>query len=508
MSAIRRNIIANLLGGVWTTVLTLAITPLQVNLLGIEAYGLIGFIATLQIAFAIFDLGLSSTLTRELAADHSEGHVQSAELLRTASTIYWAFALIVGTCLAASANFIANHWFNITKGLSIQQVEQALYVIILFLAVRWPVALYGGVLSGLQRLDVLNVVKVVTTSLRLLGGIVVLLVWRDLQVFLWWTAINAIVEVIAYQITCQRVHRTISWRPGISLTALRKVWSFSLSMTAISLLALLLSQLDRLMLSKLVSLDDLGYYMLAYNAAASISLSISAISSAMLPSFAAVSGHSGAHVLLRRYDRGNRVILFIVGLATCILVFFGDTILSLWVGTSAATKAYPPLTLLAIGFWCSALLSNAYSLAVATGNPSLPLRLSALSAVPYLVALYVLVKSYGIYGAGLAWLLLNLSYVAVLIPVVHRKLLMLPTRGWFLGTVAPFVLMGCASFALPRMISDHLPVSSRTVSNIAALGTAIALYGLFGYRLLGAHIQAEIVALLRYRGKRASSLFP
>ena len=506
MSAVRRNIIANLFGGAWTSVLTLAITPLQVNLLGIEAYGLIGFIATLQIAFAIFDLGMSSTLTRELAADRSEGHIQSTDLLRTAATIYWGTALIVGTTLAASTNFIAIHWFNTTKGLSVQQVEQALGVIALSLAVRWPVALYGGVLSGLQRMDILNVVKALTSSLRLLGGIVVLLLWHDIQVFLWWSAISAVVEVIAYQLACQRAHRNISWRPGFSLAALKTVWSFSLSMTAISLLALLLSQLDRLMLSKLVSLDELGYYMLAYNTAASISLGISAISSAMLPSFAAASAHSGADLLLRRYDRGNRVILFIVGLATCTLVFFGDTILSLWVGTKAANMAYPSLALLAIGFWCSALVSNAYSLAVATGNPNLPLRLSALSAVPYVAAVYLFVTNYGIYGAGLAWLLLNLSYVALLIPIVHRQILSIPTARWFLGFVAPFVLLGCASFALPRMVADHLQTNSRNLFNIAALGAAMALYGLFGYRLLGSHIQAEFMAILRHRGKRAGSL--
>ena len=68
MSLARRNIVANLVGGIWITALTLAITPLQVRLLGIEAYGLIGFIATLQIVFTMFDFGLSSTVTREIAS--------------------------------------------------------------------------------------------------------------------------------------------------------------------------------------------------------------------------------------------------------------------------------------------------------------------------------------------------------------------------------------------------------------------------------------------------------
>ena len=41
MSKLKRNIFSNLAGGVWVAALTLAITPIQINLLGVEAFGLI-----------------------------------------------------------------------------------------------------------------------------------------------------------------------------------------------------------------------------------------------------------------------------------------------------------------------------------------------------------------------------------------------------------------------------------------------------------------------------------
>jgi hypothetical protein len=67
-----RNVFANLIGGVWVAVLTLAIAPIQVHLLGVEAYGVIGFISTLQVVVGVLDLGLSSTLTREIAGSAGE----------------------------------------------------------------------------------------------------------------------------------------------------------------------------------------------------------------------------------------------------------------------------------------------------------------------------------------------------------------------------------------------------------------------------------------------------
>ena len=504
MSAIRRNIVSNLLGGLWITALTLVITPLQVNLLGIEAYGLIGFIATLQIVFTMFDLGLSSTVTRQIASDRSPGHRDSSDLLRTATTIYWGFAVIVGASLAALSGFIAGHWFK-TYALSSADVEHGLYAITLFLAARWPVALYSGVLSGLQRMDVLNIVKTATSSLRLIGGICVLLMWPDLTLFLWWTAANAVVEVFAYIVVCRRTSALVSRHFGFSLSALKAVWGFSLSVSAISILALLISQFDRLMLSKMLSLNDLGYYTLAYNTASAISLVISAISSAMLPSFAAAHSQGVPGVLGRRYEQANRVLLFIIGLAVFPLVFFGDVVLTAWVGPAASAGASRSLALLAIGFWFSGALSNAYSLAVATGNPGLPLKLSALSALPYACGLYLLVLTHGIDGAALAWMLLNAAYIVILVPAVHRRLLSTTTRQWLLQAALPFAVLGVTAFALPRLAANHLGGTS-AAGMLIALVVGIVAYGVAGYRLLGPNIQAELAALAGFKGKRATPL--
>ena len=50
MPSLGRNIIANLIGGFWIGALTIIITPLQVKLLGIDAYGFLGFVMALQAA--------------------------------------------------------------------------------------------------------------------------------------------------------------------------------------------------------------------------------------------------------------------------------------------------------------------------------------------------------------------------------------------------------------------------------------------------------------------------
>src|SRR5690606_12423701 len=132
--------------------------------------------------------------------------------------------------------------------------------------------------------------------------------------------------------------------------------------------------------------------------------------------------------------------------------FHGDIILSAWVGSESSSRSFLPLALLALGFWFSALLSNCYSVSLAVGQPGIPLRMSAFSAVPYAFGMYMLVRGFGIVGAGLAWLLLNFAYVLFLVPTVHKNVLKTSTLTWLWRTVFPFVALGCLSFGVPRVI--------------------------------------------------------
>jgi len=497
MSIVKRNIIANLLGGAWITVLTVLMTPLQVNILGIEAYGVVGFISTLQIAFTAFDLGLSSTLTRELAADHSTNKRASNELERTAATIYWGSAGVIGIALAAMAGPIAERWFKAST-LDVSLLEQSLRVIALYLALRWPVALYTGLLTGLQRMDVLNAVKVATASLRLVGGIAVLLHWHSLYAFLLWTALNAMVEVLAYGVACRRVHPTMPMRPGISWHALKRVWRFSASMNALAILAVLIVQLDRLLISKMLTLDALGYYNLAYTAASGISFIVAAISSALLPSLAAAHSKGPAGGLLDRYNDADRVMLFLVGLVAFTLIFHGDLILVLWVNPEAAAGASRPLALLAAGFWCSAAIANVYNVAVASGLPGRHLKVNVLSVLPYAAALYVLIDNFGTNGAASAWLLLNVAYACLLVPPIHRHVLGLSTKVWLTGTVLPFAALGLATFWVPK-IGMELYLGHPNIHTYAIpLLISVLLYGSISYFLFSVRAQdaASIRSLL------------
>jgi O-antigen/teichoic acid export membrane protein len=491
MATLRRNVIANLAGGVCIAALTLLITPVQISLLGIEAYGVIGFIATLQVVATVLDFGLSSTITREIAGDSSAGKVASQGLLRTALTLYWTLAAVVGILIVAIAGLLARRWFNPD---TIDQVTltRALQVAALYLALRWPVSLYTGVLSGMQRMDALNGIRTASTALRLAGGIGVLLIWPNLSAFLLWTGLSSVAEVAVYAVTVRRVLPRIDWRPGFSAEALRSVWGFTSQMAALAILSVALTQLDRLMISRMLPLEQLGYYALAYTAATGVSLVISSLSTALMPSFAAAHGAGEQEVLLARYHGANQAMLYASGLVLFALVFFGRPLMELWVAPAAAAGAWVPLALLACGFWFSAAISNAYTVSIASRRARGPLVITVVTGILYGPLMFLMISRWGIAGAALAWLLLNLSYVAAYIPFVHRRILKIPVLPWFTRLLLPFVILGCITFGLARTVLLVAAPAASIPTEIAMLAIAAAAYVGLGFLLLDPRLKNSL----------------
>ena len=132
--------------------MSLVFIPLYIKFLGIEAYAVIGFFATLNSLFGFLDLGLSSTLNRELARSSvSEGDSQKPRnLLRTLESIYLLVALLIILIVGLSSQFIATDWLN-TENLSVETVGKTVVLLGIAIGFQWPLGLYRGGLQGLQK---------------------------------------------------------------------------------------------------------------------------------------------------------------------------------------------------------------------------------------------------------------------------------------------------------------------------------------------------------------------
>jgi O-antigen/teichoic acid export membrane protein len=493
LAKLKSNILFNLMGSAWLGVLTLAVTPVQVHLLGVEAFGFVGIITILQVLLGSLDLGISATVTKVISSDHSGGHNASANAVNTASTVYWVIALLIALVLWFNAMKVAAFWLSRTS-IEPATVAFGIKIIAVYLGLRWPVAFYTGVLGGLQRMDVLNIIKAGINTLRLVGGVVVLLVNPDLVAFLIWFAVSSAVELVVYIAFTYRLLPTLRLSPYFSLNSFKDIWRYSAAMNLIALTALVLSQADRLVVTKFLSLEALGYYSIAFNASIVISLVQSAINNASFPAFSH-SYSSGQHDdLLSRYNKASQLMGLVVALPCFALLFFGHDILSLWISVRVADEAVSAMAWLAVGFFFNAVVSNAYMAAMACGQPHLPLKVSLLGLAWYLPVLYWLVHQYGITGAAGAYAGLNAYYVCVFVPLVQSKVIKQGFGIWLRTNLLPFAMAGFVAFGLAKILALAVPLGWQTG---CVLIFGCALYGGIAWFLLSVSLRSDLTGALK-----------
>jgi len=442
MSRLKRNVIANIAGQGWAALMAVLVVPLYIKLVGIEAFGLIGFFVMLQGLLVILDLGLGQTLNRELARYSAlpDTLKETRNLLRSLEIVYWTVGIVIGASIAMLSPVIAQHWIK-AQALSQETVQRAVLMMGLVLALQWPVSLYLNGLMGLQRQVLANAIRIVTATVASVGGVAVLaLLSRDIVALFVWQVVVAGMSVILVAFMLWRQLSLGGHHARFSGTALQRVKRFAAGMTGITLAGAILIQADRVVLSNLLSLDRFAYYTLAWVVANGMYVFIVPIYSSFSPRFAALTAKGDAVGLRSLYHQGTQLMAALIAPIAAVLFFCSYEVVELWTGAAeTAANTAPIVSLLIVGTTLNGLMILPYALQLAYGRTGIGLAISlALIALAF-PALIFMATTYGAIGGAAVWAGLNALYLLVGIPVTHRKLLPGATHEWLLHDVAmPF----------------------------------------------------------------------
>lgn len=468
-----RNLIAIFSGSIWTAILGLAVVPFYIRYLGMEAYGLMGFFLALQAALGLLDLGLAPTISREVARCGVMGKLTDARhLLRTLAVIYWCIAATIGSAIVLAAPWIGTRWLQAST-LAPDTIMYAGMLTGIIIALRFPVGLYAGVLQGAQRQRLGSAISAGVATVASLGGVLLIVqVSNRIESFLLWQAVVALIHV--------GLIRRAAWRAleghhdaRFDRAVLRSIWRFSAGMGAVAILGTILTQLDRLVLSRTVGLADLGRYTLAWVAARSLILIVASVSGAIYPQLSALVARGDTIGIARIYTLGTRLLLaFLFPIALFIGVFSVD-LFTLWSGNAETAKIIRPVVgLLTLGTALNAVMTFPFALQLAYGLSRLPAIIAAVLIVGFIPLLLTLVPVWGIVGAAASWAILNAAYVPLGAWLTHRTLLRSHGWSWFIGDVGvPF------TFSLVMVGGGGWLVTSLTLPPIArlALGGLLAI---------------------------------
>jgi O-antigen/teichoic acid export membrane protein len=435
---LRKNLLANFAGRLWASGISLVFIPLYIHFMGIESYGLIGIYLSLMALVSVLDMGLSTTLNRELARLSTvPGNEQEArDLVRSMEVVYWGIGLLVALATILFAPLVPRYWVN-PKGVTAETVQRAVMIMGFVIAFDWPAALYTGGLMGLQRQVQLNSIRAGMGTLQAVGAVLVLwLVSPTISAYFLWQIFIAVAQTTTLAVVLwtnlPRTNRKVRFQHGL----LTKNWKFTAGVSGITVLATILTQADKVILAKMMSLEAFGYYVLAYNVASSLNLVTTPMFSALFPKFSQLFMEKKEVELSALYHKGCRFLSILTFSIALTLAFFSRETLQVWIRDAVTVeRTHLLLSVVVVGTALNALMVLPYTIQMAFGWTRLILFQNTASLLLLVPAMFLMIGKYGALGAAIVWVALNVAYVVVLIPLMHNRLLRGEMSRWYISDV-------------------------------------------------------------------------
>ncbi|WP_298930580.1 glycosyltransferase [uncultured Ramlibacter sp.] len=443
-------------------------TPLYLRYLGSEAYGVFGFVLVLQASLLVLDGGMGISITRVVAQRTDGSSGPTADLVHGLARLNALIAVILAVAVAGLASVLANRWLK-PVSLDPAYVTQSLVLAGVAIGSRWPVALYQSVLIGLKKMAVLGMVNLVMTALSA-GGAVALLAYGapDLRVMFAWLSLTAWVQCL----WCR--HLAKAGLGPAQLPEAGKVRDFyrqSAATAGLGIVGALVMQLDKVVLSRILALDQFGYYVMATLMAGVLYALVTPVFQVVYPRLCASASAAQRGELEQAYRTSSLALASFLFPVAAVAAFFSRDILLVWTGDAAVAAAVAPLAfLLCLGSGLHGIMYMPYALKLACGATRLALAIGigVLGvSLPLTIGAALL---WGARGAAGAWLVLHLLYVLIGSAVTHNRLLPGLGARWLFRDVGIAVLVATAAAAVGSWWAHH-----HTWSAVSSLGLAVAL---------------------------------
>jgi O-antigen/teichoic acid export membrane protein len=429
---------------------------------------------SLQALSQLFDFGIGGVTNRELAqrTHDEEASKSTRNLVRTFELLVWPLSLLIGLVIWLAGPVIANSWLH-PQYLSRADTAAAVSIMGLAVASLWPTSFYSNGLSGLEQQSRLNVINAVFATLRG-AGVLPVLYWISptIGAFLWWYALVGICQSLVSAAALWRALPSGERAPSFNARELTNAKRFAGGLFVITALSLGLTQIDRLTLSAMRPLEELGYYGLAMSVAAGLGRMVLPMFNALYPRFSRLVVTNETEALSRLYHLSSQCVAVVIAAISLVLIMFAKDVLYLWTGDSAlANKVALTLAILVAGTALNGLMNLPYALQLANGWTRLTMWMNLVSLLLGIPFCLWAVSQHGMVGAACLWLLINLGFVAVGIPLMHVRLLREEMGTWYLRDTLPPMLAATLAALLARWA---LPPLSRDIQGVCWLAAVCA----------------------------------
>ena len=454
-----RNAASNWLALAFVAGVSFFLSPFVVHHLGDTAYGVWTLLTALVGYLGLLDFGVRGAVTRYVAHHHAAEDAESCSSIVSAGLALYGLLGSLAILVAAVIAYLSPFLFNIPEAY-IDDTKIVLVVGGVTMATTMLGAVFGGVISGLQRFDISSGIEISLTAIRTTAIVIALSEGYGLVSLAVIHLAASLLNGLAAWVIARRLYPDLQIRFRTPLwTHTRTILSFSVLLSAIHIFGVLIYYTDVVVISVFLPVSLVTFYAIAGNLcdyARQIAASLSALMTPRVSALASTGSTGAAQEIMSV----ARVATLITASIAAIFVIRGESFINLWMGPEYGPPSGEVLRILAL----VTLLSGARSVAVASiigiNKHRALIPVLAAEAACNLVLSILLVRPFGLAGVAMGTLIPSLVVSLGYLPYclarsTNVRAVLFYRDGWLLPILA------CVPFALINaLLERHLPAGS------------------------------------------------
>jgi O-antigen/teichoic acid export membrane protein len=454
------------------------VSPIIINTLGSETYGVWTLLISITGYFTLLDFGINTAILKFVArytAQKKENRTKN--VFRTSFVIFLGVGLVAVFFLMLGGLFFKEA-FNIDFFTS-----KYLSFVVAFVALDLGVNLLGGVflatLKGLERYFELNLINIVFLLIK--NSFVLYLLHLDYSILALAILIfilSLMKNILFYKLLSRSA--TFSVKLEYDKKTAKLLLNYSLYSVIIAIAMKIIFYTDAIVVASFIDLSSVTFYAIATMIVENLENLIWAAIGVFIPLVSRLDATGSKGIRNSElYILGTRYTLLFLSPIFLVLILYGETFINLWMGQAFGEKSGYILNILLIGFFFS--LSQLIASAILKGisrHKALAYIFSIEAFLNLVLSIY-LVNEYGLVGVALGTTIPLILSNFFAIPFFTTKVLELSLRTYYFKA---YFHMGIA-FLVGLFLVAELNWIVNSFFELFGLSVLIALvfwtYGLF-----------------------------
>jgi O-antigen/teichoic acid export membrane protein len=350
-STIGTKIVRNTASGVLRLVVLAPIpfllTPFLLRHVGAAGFGIWAVLLSFNGLTALADLGVTGTLTKHVSEHYAhQDYVTLDRVINAGILMFSVLAMVCALTVNVAAGFLISVFFRQSL-LPVFQFQHAIRLLSVAIALNLLAFPFASVISGLQRLELTNLLWALNAIITASAAAVFVSLGRGIPGLVDAIVLSSVILFLLNVIVAWRLFPQLRIRPGlVRLADIKALSAFSLQVYVVQVASAVYFYTEKLLLAHFVGPTPVGWYEIGNDLALKFRNAPALLMMPLMPAAAELEAHDDDARMSELYYRAHKYLAFI-GVAVFIVVaLLAHRFIELWLGPgfSASARALIVLT--------------------------------------------------------------------------------------------------------------------------------------------------------------------